>query len=272
MEKEQSQTKLKILNAIVFFIMIVVNVLANILPFNGVTTGEISDSYPNLFAPAGFTFLIWGVIYILLMGFVLYQFGVFKGDAEQRDNLIRIIGPYFAVSSLANAGWMFAWHYRQILLSVLLMLIILVCLAIIVTKVYKQGPLELREKLLVQLPFSVYFGWITVATIANITALLVSLGWNGWGVSEQIWTVIILFIGLMIAAQAMLKNSDIAYGLVVIWAYAGILIKHLSSGGFDGKYPLIIVTAVFSMILLAAEAVYLVISRKNGGAADRLTK
>lgn len=266
MASKKGVTGLKILNTFAFVLMIAVNVLAEVLPLNGVTTGEVSDSYPNLFAPAGFTFSIWGLIYLLLAGFVLYQFGVPKGDGQKRDRIIFCIDLYFVASCAANAAWIFAWHYRQIGLSVALMIVLLVCLAVIVSKILHYEPLVLREKLLIKLPFSVYFGWITVAVIANITALLVSLDWNGWGISDEKWTVIILFVGLLLAAEIMLKNGDIAYGLTVLWAYAGILQKHISPNGFGGKYSVIITAVAVALFVLVTESLYLAVSKRRTAA------
>ena len=264
MKGKEGMTTFRILNTITFVLMVFVNALANILPLNGRNTGEVSDLYPNLFAPAGITFAIWGLIYLLLAGFVFYQFGAFqRNKSTYREDLIQEIGPYFAISSLANAAWIFAWHYQMILVSVVLMLIILYCLAVIVIHISKYDLFPMKEKIFVKLPFSIYFGWITVATIANITVLLVSLGWHGWGISEQMWTVVILFVGLIIAIMTMLKNRDIAYGLVVIWAYAGILLKHLSASGFNGQYPDVIAAAIISLILLTFVAGYLAVMKKR---------
>ncbi|MBZ9633687.1 hypothetical protein [Clostridium sp. FP1] len=108
----------------------------------------------------------------------------------------------------------------------------------------------MKEKLFVKLPFSVYFGWITLATIANASTLLINLGWNGWSISEQIWTIVILFVGLIIGMTTTLKNKDIPYGIVIFWAYLGILIKHVSSSGFAGMYPGIITTLIISLVVI----------------------
>lgn len=255
---------LKIFNTVTFILMVAVNSLANILPLNGLNTGAVSNLYPNLFTPAGITFAIWGLIYLLLAGFVVYQFGAFKGnESTYRDDLIREIGPYFAISSLANAAWIFAWHYGMIGVSVVLMLIILYCLIIIVSQISKYDLFPIKEKILMKFPFSIYFGWITVAAIANIIVFLVSLNWDGFGISQQIWTAAILVAGLAITILTMLKNKDIVYGLVVIWAYAGILLKHLSKSGFNGQYPAVIWTVIISIILLACAVGYLVMAKKK---------
>lgn len=246
-----------------FLVMVIVNALANILAINGVTTGRVSDSYPNLFAPAGLTFAIWGLIYLLLAGYTLYQLGLFQNNnAAPRVELFGKVGFLFSVSSLANAAWIFAWHYHRIALSMLLMIVILVSLILIVQEINKQK-LSLRERIFIRLPFSVYFGWITVATIANATVLLVSLGWNGWGISESAWAVLIITVGLIIGMATTYLNEDVAYGLVIIWAYVGILIKHTSANGFGGQYPSVIAAVIISLVFLFILESYMVILRKR---------
>ncbi|MBZ9633679.1 tryptophan-rich sensory protein [Clostridium sp. FP1] len=247
MSQETYVKVLKIFTVLSFILMVTVNALANILPINGITTGGVSDSYPNLFAPAGITFAIWGLIYLLLAGFVVYQLGLFKGADTKA--IVKLIGGYFIISSIANIAWIFSWQYKIIPLSMILMIVILVCLIKVNIKI-NSTQLTLKEKLFVKLPFSVYFGWITVATIANASTLLVSLGWNGWSISEQIWTIVILFVGLIIGMTTTLKNKDIPYGIVIFWAYLGILIKHVSSSGFAGKYPGIITTLIISLVVI----------------------
>lgn len=235
--------------AILYCGVLVVNYLANAMPINGLTTGEVSDKYFNLFAPAGITFSIWGVIYLLLGLYVLYQFNVFKNVNNELVNKINI---YFIVTSIANILWIISWHYLFIGVSVILMLIILVNLILIINTLYvykKKKKLSSQEYFLLNLPFSVYFGWITVATIANITAFLVSINWNGFGVVDQIWMVIILLVGAIIGTLTVLKYKDVAYMLVFIWAYAGILLRHISADGFNSQYVLVIMTIIVSITL-----------------------
>lgn len=246
----------KIIAAVTFLLMIVVNILANTLPINGQTTGEVSNSYPNLFAPAGITFAIWGLIYLLLAGFTLYLLGFFQGSSDAVNfELLNKVGIVFSISSIANAAWIFAWHYNRIPLSMVLMVVILDCL-IFINYLINKEELSAREKLFVRLPFSVYFGWITVATIANVTTLLVSIGWDGFGLSEQFWTVIILIVGMLIGTATIIRNKDIAYGLVMLWAYAGILLKHVSESGFAGQYPAVIYTVIACMIIFVIDVIY----------------
>ncbi|MGV8906914.1 MAG: tryptophan-rich sensory protein [Acetobacterium sp.] len=250
----------KILVAVAFVFMVTINTMAVTLPINGVGTGQVSDFYRNLFAPAGVTFSIWGLIYILLAGYTLYQFGLFRNEKSLlKEDALNKIGLYFVMSSVANGIWIFSWHYYIIPLSLLLIIVVLVLLILIVNEI-KKIELSPRDKLFVKIPFSIYFGWITVATIANATVLLVSLGWNGFGIAEIIWTVVIIIVGFLIGAITTIVNKDMAYGFVIIWAYFGILLKHTSVSGFADQYPAVINTVMGCIILLIITEVYVLIT------------
>ena len=242
---------LKWANAITFLLMVGVNALANILPINGKGTGEISDSYFNLFAPAGITFAIWGVIYLWLAAFVIYQAAVSKGKTGTEQDIVKRIGWYFIISSLANTLWIFCWHYEIISLSLALMFIILFAL-IIANANIRKAQLSAKEKAFVLIPFSIYLGWICVATIANVTTFLVSINWDRFGLSDSIWTIIAIAAGTIIGSAAIIKNRDIPYGLVFLWAYAGILIKHTDAqpGGFAGQYQEVIIAVSVALGIL----------------------
>lgn len=236
---------LKIGSLVTYIAMVVVNFLANSLPINNRSTGDISNDYPNLFAPAGIAFSIWGLIYLLLAGYVVFQFVT---KSEKTEGLLKKINPLFIATSVANSVWIFAWHYDVIGLSVLIMAAILVLL-IKIADILRKEQFTALEKLFIWAPFSIYFGWITVAAIANITIFLVSIGWNGFGISAFIWTCAILLIGATIGILRMQKDKNTAYGLVLVWAYLGILLKHLSANGFNGQYPSIIITIIACLVL-----------------------
>lgn len=245
---------IKALVLITYLAMVTMNVLANALPLNGRNTGDISDAYPSLFTPAGITFSIWSVIYLLLGLHVLYQLGLFRETTPDvgRTALLNRVGVLFAISSLANTAWIFAWHYDVIPLSVVLIVVILLCL-ILITDTVRVANLSRREKFFIAVPFSVYFGWTTVATVANVTVLLVSLKWDGFGISAAAWATIIVLVAMAIGTATMLRNRDVAYGLVLIWAFAGILLRQVS--GLDSRYPAIIAAVIASLaIFVAAEA------------------
>ena len=239
-----------------YLAMIATNVLANALPLNGRRTGEVSDSYPSLFTPAGVTFSVWGVIYLLLGAHVLYQLGLFRDgpDTAEQTVLLNRVGALFAVSSLANTAWVFAWHYDHIPLSAVLIVVILVCLALIVTTL-RRANLSGRRRWFIGVPFSVYFGWMTVAVVANITVLLVSWNWDGFGLAESTWTVIIVLVAMVIGTATMVRNRDVAYGLVLVWAFVGILIRQISADGLAGRYPVIVGAVIASLVIFVAAEV-----------------
>lgn len=262
MEKGKTNWLFKLIVAFAFVAMVTVNALANILPINGITTGAVSDSYPNLFTPAGYTFAIWGLIYLLLAFYTLYLLGLFRGGEKAEDLYLRRIGFMFAMTSLVNIAWIFSWHYDRIALSMILILFLLIYL-IDIAFIIKTKGLSAREKWLVRLPFSIYFGWITVAAIANVTVFLVSIGWDGFGLSESTWTIIMLAVGALIGILTALRFNDIAYMLVFIWAYIGILVKHLSPAGFDGQYRGVIMMLIVCLVLFVATIVYILLNRRK---------
>ena len=220
---------LSILNLLGFLGTVAVNVLANVLPINNITTGALSDLYPNLFVPAGLTFAIWGLIYVLLGIFVIYPLIPSVRRDPQKVDFVQKIGPLFFISCLANIGWIFAWHYQILPLSLIFMLILLGCLLFIYLRLnVGKSETTRAERYFAHLPFSVYLGWITIATIANVTALLVNINWNTWGLGEQFWAVAVIIVGIAIALSMLFTRKDIYYSLVVDWALLGILLKRLS--------------------------------------------
>lgn len=251
--KSQSQTRLlKWFLALAAIVMFAVNALSTMLPLNGVTPGEASARYPNLFVPAPYVFSIWGVIYLLVILYVLYQFGLFRKKGEPaNETLLQQTGILFIVTCLLNSAWLFTWHYGQVALSLGVIVLFLLTLILLRFRIAAQ-PLTNREKLFVRLPFSVYFGWLTIATIANATALFVSVGFRGLGLSEGGWTMILLAVGAIIGIVTALRFRDAAYLFVFLWAYAGILQSHLSATGYAGAYPGVIVMASLSLAAFAA--------------------
>ena len=238
---------IKIFSALAYLAMVFVNYLAVSIPLNNRSTGEISDAYPNLFAPAGITFSIWGVIYLLLGAYVVYQ--LFSNNKKTKI-LLKQTNLLFIQNSIVNMLWIFAWHYDFIWLSLILMIALLATL-IKIADLHNGVKFNSLENLVIKTPFSVYFGWITVATIANVTVFLVSIGWNGFGIPDFIWTAVVLFVGMLIGIARMKKDKSIPYGLVLIWAYFGILYKHTSAVGFSGQYPLVILVTSACIIIFA---------------------
>lgn len=221
---------LRVIALLAYIFMVVMNALATTLPLNGQTTADISDRYDTLFAPIGFTFAIWGVIYLLLGVYSVYQL--------VRDNAtIRTITPWFIASSVLNGVWIIAWHYEVLWLALVIIIGLLITL-IVITKQTTRERSSWSPTLALRLPFSVYFGWVTVATVANTSALLVQLGWRGGGIlSEEGWLIAVLIVATVIGVSVGLINSSPAYLLVFVWAFWGILSRHLSAEEWNQEYP-----------------------------------
>ena len=216
----------QLVNLLALIITIVVNGLANALPINGVTTAEVSDSFPVYFVPAGYVFAIWGVIYLALLSLAIYQLL----PAQRENRRLERIGGWFAVGCLANAAWIFFWHYRIFPVTLILMLVLLASLLAIYLRLgIGRSEVSRVEKWLVDVPFSIYLGWITVATVANVTDVLYYLGWNGAPLSPQTWAAIMLVIAAALAVAMALMRRDIAYVLVIVWAFVGIAIKQAAT-------------------------------------------
>jgi hypothetical protein len=251
---------ISILNVLGFLGVVIVNALAVTLPINNKTTGELSDQYPNLFVPAGLTFSIWGVIYILLAIFVIYGLVVAIRKDSEKASFIENIGILFFISCLANIGWIFAWHYGILPLSLVLMVILLGSLITIYLRLrIGKSDATRKEKYMVHLPFSVYLGWITIATIANITALLVYLNWNAFGLGEPFWAVAVIIVGIGITLSVLLTRNDIFYCLVVDWALLGILLKRLAD---STPVQSVIVVTIVGMALVTVGIVVQIIRKK----------
>jgi hypothetical protein len=202
---------------------LVVNILANALPLNGLNTGQISDRFQVYFVPAGYVFSIWGLIYLGLIVFAVYQ-----ALPSQRENpRLRATGWWISLGGLANIAWIFLWHYEQFPLTLIAMLVLLATLIVTYLRLgIGRTPASAAERWAVRLLFSIYLGWITVATVANVTSLLDYLNWDGFGVAPEAWMGIVLAAVLAITALVSFTRRDVAFALVILWALAGISLKH----------------------------------------------
>jgi hypothetical protein len=210
-----------IVNLIGLVVTLVVNTLAVTLPLAGRSTAEISDSFAILFVPAGYVFSIWSLIYLALIGFSVFQ----ALPGQQNNRWVRATGWWFALSGLANSLWIVFWHYGIYPLTLGLMLVLLASLIMIYRGLAAQGRPDAATRWLVQFPFSLYLGWISVATIANASAVLSDLGWDGSPLTPEIWTVVMLRVAAGLGVAMLYRHRDLAYAGVLVWAFAGILIK-----------------------------------------------
>ena len=201
---------------------LVVNGLANALPINGQNTGEISDRFHVYFVPAGYVFSIWGLIYVGLIAYAIYQ----ALPAQRMNPRLRLTGWWISLGGLANIAWIFLWHYNHFTMTLVAMLILLGTLIITYLNLgIGRSKTSATETWMARVPFSIYLGWITVATVANITDVLDFIKWNRFGIEPEIWMSIVLLAVLVISDLMNFIRRDIAYTLVILWALAGISIK-----------------------------------------------
>lgn len=209
----------RLLPAFGLILVLTANGLANALPLNGQTTGEISDSFNVFFVPAGYVFSIWGLIYLGLTLYTVYQLL----PAQRSNPRLEAVSLPFLISSLANATWIFLWHYEFFPATLLAMITLLITLIVIYQRLgVGREQVNAPETWLVRIPFQIYLGWVSVATIANVTSVLDYLNWGGWGLSEQIWAVIMLAVSVLLAWMVGLTRKDPAFMAVVVWALIGI--------------------------------------------------
>jgi hypothetical protein len=244
---------LQVINILFFVATVAINALAGSTTFlGGKLSSEISDLYPTLITPAGFTFSIWGIIYTLLLVFIVFQM-----LPRNKDQLfLRQISILFALSGILNIFWLFLWHYEFISLSVILMLGLLATLVAIYLRLdVGRASVPVRERMFVHVPFSVYLGWITVATIANVAVALTATGWDGGGVQPVLWAALVIAVAVFIALLAVVTRKDVAFSLVITWALAGIMSKQI------GNQTILLTAEVGTAIILVATAVTVVSSR-----------
>ena len=241
---------LRIANIIAFILTIIVNSLAGSTTIiGGQNTAAISDANFTLITPAGYVFSIWGIIYTLLGIFVVYQALPSQKGKEYQSK----IGWLFVLSSLINIIWLFLWQYELLIFSVVLMFMLLATLIAIYLRLdIGKTNSKLAEKIAIQLPFSTYLGWITIASIANVATTLVSLNWDGFGIAPQTWASAIIVIALLLASIVIIKRRDIAYSLVIAWAFIGISAAQTN----ENIITLTQFSAIIVLILLAAVLLY----------------
>jgi benzodiazapine receptor len=218
----------RIFNPLTLAGAIVMNALASLLPLNGRTTGEISDSFNLVFVPAGYVFSIWGLIYLAAIGFAVFQ----ALPAQQSNPRVAATGWWFALSCVANGLWIVFWHYSLYPLTLVAMLTLLASLIAIYIRINLssagQRAVDAPTRWLVQAPFSLYLGWVSVATIANVSSLLVWLGWDGGGLSPVTWAVIMIGVSAVLSLAMSFRQRDAIFTGVLVWALVGIWVKQVT--------------------------------------------
>jgi hypothetical protein len=257
-EKEGSMPKdtvRQLANLLSVLLALTVNILAATLPLNGQDTGEISDRFKVYFVPAGYVFAIWGLIYIGWIAFTIYQLL----PAQKANLRLRRLGYLFAISNLLNAAWLFCWHYNFFGLSVLVMLALLgLLIASYLRLDVNRSSVKPAEYWSVDVLFSVYLGWITVATVANITDWLYFIGWDGFGIPAQTWAVIMLAVASVLGLAMAITRRDWGYLSVLVWAFIGIAVQQSS-------VPFVAVSACIAALLMLVLMIYSLMNRSMPG-------
>jgi hypothetical protein len=249
-----SKTTLRqLVNVLSAALALTVNILASTLPLNGQDTGQISDRFEVFFVPAGYVFSIWGVIYIGWIAFLVYQFL----PAQRNNPRLERLGYWFALSSVFNAAWLFCWHYNLFGLSVVVMLALLGSLIMSYLRLdVGRTTVSAAERWCVDIPFSVYLGWVSVATVANFTSWLYDIRWGGFGLDPQVWAVVMLAVASVLGLLMAFTRRDSGYLFVFVWAFAGIGVK-------QAEFPLVAVSAWIAAGLALGLAVYAIVMRRR---------
>ena len=163
-----------------------------------------------------------GLIYLFLLGFAVYQGrSLFKKEAE--DSFVEKIGFWFIISCIANCSWVFSWIYGYTGLSCFFIFLLLISLLKIVLNLgINIDKVSSSKQLFLYLPFTIYSGWVTVASVANVSSFLVKINWNGFGISDNIWTIIMILIAIIINTIVLYKRKMYGFVLVGAWALLAI--------------------------------------------------
>ena len=243
-------------NLVAFGVLLLFNVLSNTLPFNDQSQAEISARYPSLFTPAGFTFSIWGLIYLALLGFVIWQ----ALPAQRESAKVASISRMFQLNCGLNAAWLVVWHYDLLALSMLLMLSILGTLALIYRRLLvslEDAPVT--EHLMLYLPFSMYTAWVSVAALVNASIVQLANGWHDVALSNVEWTLLKLAVAGAIGATMIVKIRDVPFALVVAWAAYGISVMQSATPAVSAAAQTL---SVLMLLLVLVEATTRLVRRK----------
>lgn len=217
---------LQISNGIVFVITIIINYLSNTSTINNTTIGEVSRNLNSLFTPAGYAFAIWGFIYLLLLGFIIYQ-GRSLFVKVRNDDFVLKIGWWFVISCLANSAWVFFWLYGYTGLScVFIFLLLFSLLKIVMNNAMELWDAPISVIVFLWWPFVFYSGWVTVASIANVSSYLTKIEWSGFGMSDEAWTIFMIIIALIINLIVTWTRNMREFALVGAWALIAIAVAN----------------------------------------------
>ncbi len=203
-----------------FLATVAMNAAANLLPLNGRTTGEISNQFQVFITPAGYVFSIWSLIYIGLGAYIVWHFT----PAGRRSPRTQGIARLFIVTCIANIVWLELWHYSEYVLTLAAMIALLAALVIIYLRLQSEPPVSTAERWCVDLPFSLYLGWITVATLVNLSVVLDIVG-RPFGLDAASWALAMIVLATAIGMVMGWQRRDVVYVAVIAWALEGVALK-----------------------------------------------
>jgi hypothetical protein len=241
-----------------FLLTMAVNTAANALPINGQMTKDISDRFEVFVIPAGYVFAIWGLIYVLLGAFTTWQ----ALPRNREDAALRRLGYLPALSGILNSVWIVLFHYEAFGAALAVIVGLLATLVAIHLRLWEhRDAMHGTPFWTVRAPWSVYLGWLTVATIANTAQALAFSGFTGFGIEPALIAAVVLATGVVIASTFVLRFRDAAYGLVIVWAYAGVAVK-------EADTLLVAGTAVAGAVIVAALVVVAIARSRATGARE----
>lgn len=242
-----------VINGLALAGVILVNYLANALPVNGLTTGEVAGRHPHLFVPAAYAFSIWGLIYLLLAGFVGYQIWSLATGDPRGHRVVRLTGGLFVISCLANMGWILAWHHEAFWLSVALMFTLLTSLVALYLRLeVSTRMVRPRERICVEWPVSVYLGWICVASIANVATALAASGWEGGALGAAFWGPLMVLAGCAIGVFVLRWRGDIVLAAAIGWALVALMVRHWSTDTSQARSMVVASAGAVAVLVIVA--------------------
>lgn len=242
-------TKKAWINAGFLLVTLIVNALGGLGIINGLSQKEVSDMFVTLITPSPSTFSIWGVIYSLLIISIIVM--IVK-DTPYYKKAVNGISVLFRLSCITNILWIIAFSYVQIELSVLLIFILVITLSLICLELLKIND---GEHWLLPMTFGMYAGWLFIATVVNTSVMLVKWNWNGFGIADDIWAIIILVIAIILVIVVLSKIRNAMFPVPIAWGYLGIYQNLKSPNGFNGEYGLLQNLALTGAIVLVTLAV-----------------
>ena len=246
---------------VIFLVIMYVNYLSGVGKINNISAGGVSGLYPTYFTPAGYTFSIWGIIYLFNLVFIIYA--VLKQITGQSDYPSEKIISLYVISCLVNIGWIFSWHFQLMILSIMLMIILLLILIVLYQEVLDRSRKTVWEYIATVMPISLYLSWIVVATVANAAVTLTALQWNGFGIAGHYWASIMICAAAIINIFILIRKKDIFFNIVFLWAALGIISARRAEMSHESNIVAISALCTMCMVFILILVTRFIIIRKD---------